>query len=64
MGIEAWYAFSYEMTAILLAVIMLLLQRGLNGRKRGRSNLKKVEGFGERSNLWTTLPFGVSQGNR
>ncbi len=32
MGIEAWYAFSYEMTAILLAVIMLLLQRGLNGR--------------------------------
>ncbi|MBL6866377.1 MAG: hypothetical protein ISQ97_04695 [Flavobacteriales bacterium] len=32
LGIEAWYAFSYEMTAILLAVIMLLLQRGLNGR--------------------------------
>lgn len=32
MGIEAWYAFSYEMTAISLAVIMLLLQRGLNGR--------------------------------
>ena len=33
LGIEAWYAFSYEMTAILLAVIMLLLQRGLNSRK-------------------------------
>ncbi len=32
LGIEAWYAFSYEMTAILLAVIMLLLQRGLNSR--------------------------------
>lgn len=32
LGIEAWYAFSYEMTAIFLAVIMLLLQRGLNSR--------------------------------
>ena len=32
LSIEAWYAFSYEMTAILLAVIMLLLQRGLNSR--------------------------------
>jgi hypothetical protein len=32
LGIEAWYAFSYEMTAILLAVTMLLLQRGLTSR--------------------------------
>lgn len=37
LGIEAWYAFSYEMTAILLAVIMLLLQRGLNSRKTEES---------------------------
>ena len=32
LGIEAWHAFSYELTAVLLAVIMLLLQRGLSSR--------------------------------
>jgi hypothetical protein len=32
LSIGAWYAFSYEMTAVLLAVIMLLLQRGLSSR--------------------------------
>lgn len=32
LGTDPWYAFSYEMTAVLLAVIMLLLQRGLSSR--------------------------------
>tara|TARA_Y100000385_G_scaffold289320_1_gene358392 strand:+ start:517 stop:1377 length:861 start_codon:yes stop_codon:yes gene_type:complete len=32
LGIEPWHAFSYEITAVLLAVIMLILQRGLNSR--------------------------------
>jgi hypothetical protein len=32
MGIEAWHSFSYEMTAVILAVLMLLLHRGLNSR--------------------------------
>jgi hypothetical protein len=32
LGIEPWHAFSYEITAVLLAVIMLVLQRGLNSR--------------------------------
>ena len=32
MSIEPWFAFSYEMTAVILAVLMLLLQRGLNSR--------------------------------
>lgn len=32
LSIGAWYAFSYEMTAVFLAVIMLLLQRGLSSR--------------------------------
>ena len=32
LGTEPLYAFSYEMTAVFLAVIMLLLQRGLSSR--------------------------------
>ena len=32
LGIEPWHALAYETTAVLLAVGMLLLQRGLNAR--------------------------------
>ena len=32
LGIEPWHALAYETTAALLAVGMLLLQRGLNAR--------------------------------
>jgi len=32
LGIDAWHSFSYEMTAVILAVLMLLLQRGLSSR--------------------------------
>ena len=35
LGIEPWHALAYEITAVALAVGMLLLERGLNARESG-----------------------------
>ena len=35
LGIEPWHALAYEITAVSLAVGMLLLERGLNARESG-----------------------------